>query len=679
MELEFIGLAVFFFSVLLLLFVSLAVAGATSADKRERYWIAAACIAMQLGTITALASLLRQLTPFGWIAMQSALSVMLSLSLLHIARQPVRSLITAWRDTGEEWISVFRMNLSSRSVGTLWFICVLVVVVLSGIMQLLVPINGFDDRMYHASRVLYWIQNQTALPFITHNDRQVVFGFGSELFFLWPILFTKTEIIGRVVFWLGFPTAALSLYILARELGISKAISAAATTVWVATPIVLKYSVGLSPGSWFTVFVLGSAFWVVRSTKSPGSVDKGLFLAGLNIMIALGIQFTALALVPAVLAAPLIVLVHDQRRAITSVLGGLAVGLLASGVFLTLAPNEINYGNPFGPASMRQVHTADLSLTQIYTHTVRLPFLLLELPVVPSDGIRQELAGWGNGVIALLGADKPLPLETSQVWPGLFVYNVPQFGSRFSLAGIAWLPVLLIAFIQFMREIFRKFPIDHISSQSLLFILEAPLVGGIVYVTRWQAGAALPDRYLIAPFALAIPMCGILINQASINRRKAVIVVTAILALSSAVVSVFTVPQAFSIPKMIFQIYGPDEVGEPFTEALSHISIGSRILLVANQDARDYALFAPGSHYANQVTSWGKLPFDSGRMRAIIVNKYITHVLIQNDQSVFFHWDPPVSTVEMTNWLANQPDLVRIPLAAPGMQLYARASQAESP
>lgn len=232
MQINFIGILVFLLSGLLVVLVSLAAAGATSDDPREGFWIALTCAAMQLGTITALASLVTQLNPAGWIALQATISLAILFVLPKLGRQSARRILEASRKIGGQWLNAFRVSVTPLSPGTFWFLCVMAVVWVSGIMQLLVPISGFDDRMYHASRVLYWIQNASALPFTTHNDRQVVFGFGSELFFLWPILFTKTELVGRVVFWLGYPAAALGLYILACELGIGRAISAAASLVW---------------------------------------------------------------------------------------------------------------------------------------------------------------------------------------------------------------------------------------------------------------------------------------------------------------------------------------------------------------------------------------------------------------------------------------------------------------
>jgi len=63
------------------------------------------------------------------------------------------------------------------------FGCALGLVAVSGAIQWFTPLFEGDEKMYHASRVLYWLQHQTVFPYITHNDRQNVFTFGSELFF----------------------------------------------------------------------------------------------------------------------------------------------------------------------------------------------------------------------------------------------------------------------------------------------------------------------------------------------------------------------------------------------------------------------------------------------------------------------------------------------------------------
>ncbi len=653
----------------LMLYIASLIAFVISTDTRERFWVGIVSIALQLGTVSTFASLFTQLTPIGWIVIHSGIFLCILFVLLRLTGHSLPPILEIWRELGEKLLSRFKLSAFSLSLSTFWLICVLGILILSGVFQLLTPIFWGDDKMYHASRVAYWIQHQSIFPYVTHNDRQVVFSFGSELFFLWPLLFTKTELVGRMVFWLGFPISAIGLCLLIRELQLNRTVATAGTVAFLATPIVLWWSFGLNPAIWLSVFVLGAAFWILRAARQPDSADKYLFFAALNVMVAVGVQFIVLAIAPLVILLPFLIGIKKKSAAIKCIIGGALLGLLTSGLIVSLGFNEINYGNPFGPASMRKVHTSDLSLIQIYTHTVRLPFELLEFPVVPSAEVRDLLTRLGNGVISLLHADRPLPLETTNGWPGDFSYLVRKYAFRYSLGGIFWLPALVIVLAKLIREIRETFPSMHFSPLSLMFFLDILFLAGIVYLIRWQSDSFLPDRFLVAPFALAIAISAVLVNEMAL-RSKFLAFLSAFLIFSIAALPVNMESQA--IWRSISQPFPLAVVDEPFSTALGHIPSGSSILLVAEQDAGDYPLFNPREHYSNRVIPWGKVPFDSGRMQALIQYDHVTHILIQNDQLVDFNWEPPISTVEMTNWLANQSYLTEIPLNVSGMRLFAR-------
>src|SRR5205823_10697251 len=109
------------------------------------------------------------------------------------------------------WLRTRAFLLALRFVLLAGLLCVAIFISLSLINQIMAPISGFDERMYHASRVLYWISNHSIFPYMTHNDRQVMIPFGAELLFLWPVLFTKSELFGRVIFWLAYPFSTIGL------------------------------------------------------------------------------------------------------------------------------------------------------------------------------------------------------------------------------------------------------------------------------------------------------------------------------------------------------------------------------------------------------------------------------------------------------------------------------------
>jgi hypothetical protein len=107
-----------------------------------------------------------------------------------------------------------------------------------------------------------------------------------------------------------------------------------------------------------------------------------------------------------------------------------------------------------------------------------------------------------------------------------------------------------------------------------------------------------------------------------------------------------------------------------FADALKAISVGARILLVTGQNTLDYALFAPWASHGNRVTPWGEPRFDRTKTRYVIESNRITHVLVENDQQLSFHWDQPILTPDMVTWLADQADLWEVPLQTKGMRLF---------
>jgi len=572
-------------------------------------------------------------------------------------------------DAIKQSFSTMRSFLSSLSAGALVLLSLVTIFVLfSGLERYLTPIRGGDERMYHASRVLYWTQNRTIFPYATHNDRQNVFPYGSELFFLYPILFTKEEVIGRIVFWLGHPVAVIGLYFLLRELEIGKKISLAGTLIFTGTPIVIEQSVGLKPEIWLAVFSLGTGFWAVRAYKRPDRARKTLFFLALFSILSVNVKFTALSLLPAAIFLLWLLGKRNSSLKLGAALTGIAMGLLLSGLIVVFGFNLANHGHILGSKAMQDVHSSDVSAIQIYTHAVRFPFLLFEFPEVPSLGLRKHLSNFGNDVIAFLNADKPLPLEreTSR-WPGIYVYEIPEYADKFSLGGFFWLPMLILGLVYLLRDWIGSYPRFKLTPLSILVILELPFLCGVVFLVRWMIHARVPERFLVAPYAIGVVISTALLNRLFV-KYKLLRAVSMIL-IAYMIYAPFKL-QTLRIESRVVSPIPLEKIQEPFSEALSYIPAGSHILLVGSQGTRDYALFAPHAGYANQVTSWGKSPFDEIRMQDLIEDKQITHILVEDERAVGFMWKPHISTVEMVTWLVKHPGFSDIPLESEHMRLF---------
>jgi hypothetical protein len=663
------GALLFCLSFVLLVWPALRLSERLASTAAERFWLFVGAIMLQLGTIPSLTSAIHQLHPAGWILTQAVICIIVvyftgGLGPIDLSQRGQR-----WRESYVR-LRAFVVSLSPGALAVLMCSCGLII--LSGISQLATPINIWDDRMYHASRVLYWIQHRSVFPYISHNDRQTVSPFGSELFLLWPVLLTRAESIGRMVFWSAYPGVAIGQYWLLRSVRLSRGLALLGGLILLSTPLVADSAIGLRPEIWAVMALLGTAYWAVAICMNPERIEAKCFFLGLFAIVSVNTRPTALALLPSIAIIP-----FCARTAVRPLLrlrglsSGLLCGAVLSSLIIPLGFNFARYHNPFGAAALRHVVGADISPIQLYTHAVRLPFLLLELPdVAVPPSVLARLDAVGNQTISALGAGAPLPLEDKVTWQGKFSYRLPERATRFSIWGVLWIPVLGFAVWLLRREVQVTWPEVNLTAIPTLTLLAVPLFVAVLFGTRWMANSAVPDRFLIGPYALMLPiamaLAGTYVSGRKLREAVALLVV---------VFGVYQ-PLRAEIHDAVHSVVSPitpDKVDEPFQEALDSIPDGAHILFVGNQDAPDYPLFSPRAHYANSVTSWGKTPFDAGRMQSLIQSEQITHVLLQDDQRVRFYWDPPVSTSEMVAWLSYQPDIREVPLSTPHMRLYQTA------
>lgn len=623
---------------------------------------------LQVGAIASLTSLMHALNPATWVLVQVLFGMATWWLTGGMARRPMLRGFLDWWGAQRARLAAFLMGLSLWGVMTLVAICA--ILFLSLVMQALAPLQNFDDRMYHASRVIYWIQNQSVLPFETHNIRQTMIPFGSELFFLWPVLFTKTEAVGRIVFWLAFPLAAIGQYYLLRALKLSQTVALVGVLILVSTPLVASSAVGLKPEIWSIVTLLGIAYWVVSICNQPGASKVPYFFLGIFTVLSINVRSFPVSLIPGLLLivwwAPGPFSFFTRFKSVAA--GWTFAGVL-SALLIPLAFNTALYHHPLGPQEVRRVVQADITPQVIYTHAVRFVFLLLELPDVPaSSETRSRISSAGNQLIHSVGAGAPLAGENKGGWPGSFVYSLPEHSTRFSLWGLLWIPLLLIAVLLLIRNVVATWPQVRLTAASAQTLLAVPLLGAILFGARWMAQSDVPARFLIGPYALLLPV-GIALVVPYLSGKKFAQALIAMVVTYAAYQPMRAL--AYDAVQAIAAPASEKLINEPFEEIVgSMVPVGSRVLFVGHQDARDYPLFSPETRYSNAVIPWGTGPFDPERMARLIASEKATHVLIQDDKQVFFEWFPPVDTREMVKWLAAQAGLKAIPLKTPHMRLF---------
>ncbi|MDB5799496.1 MAG: hypothetical protein JWL63_435 [Rhodocyclales bacterium] len=621
---------------------------------------------LQLGMITSLTSLVHQLHPSGWLVIQVLICAVTLKFTGGLRQQNLRHLAIAWC----RWRSAFPGFVTGLSP---WALMALIaiggILALSAVVQLTTPIHAGDEKMYHASRVLYWIQHQTVLPFATHNIRQTLTPFGSELFFLWSVLFTKTEAVGRLVFWLAYPLAATGQYLLLRSIKLSRTTALIGVLILISTPLVASSAIGLKPELWSVVTLLGVAYWFVSICLSPRKMTKKYFFLGVFAVLSISIRAFPVAILPSLVL--LVFWTRSRFPALTRLkflAAGLMCGAVMSSLLLLLASNFATYHHPLGPPEVQRYVKADITPQVMFTHAVRFAFVLLELPDVPAAAeTRSAFNGAANKFISAIGAGAPLFGEDDGPWPGKFVYSLPERSTRFSLWGLLWIPSLCIAVLLLIRNLVATWPRVKLTAIPAQTLLVVPLLGAILFGARWMSHSDVPTRFLIGPYSLLLPI-GIAIFAPYFSIRKFAQSLLAIVILYSVYQPISA--QVRNAVEAIASPISATAINQPFEEALGLMQPGSRILFVGEQSAPDYPLFSPGTHYSNAVIPWGTSPFDAARMRRLIDSGKVTHVLIQSDEGVSFLDAPILNTGTMVRWLAKEPGLKAIPLMTRHMRLY---------
>jgi hypothetical protein len=658
-------LLIFLVSLLLLAWCSLRLCSRLASSSADKYWIFIATVMLQIGLIAGVASSVHQLRPTTWVVVQ-----ILMCAVTWRFTRGVRPLILQ-RASG--WRHLTAAAGEALTALSTWGATALMVIIgmlaLSAFTQIATPIYTGDEKMYHASRVIYWIQNQSVFPFVTHNDRQSLVPFGSELFFLWPVLLTRSEVMGRIVFWSAYPCAAVGQYLLLRAMKLSRTIALVGALILIATPLVAASAIGLKPELWSVVTLLGTAYWVVSICLNPQGMATKCFFLGVFTLLSVNVRAFPSVIVPSVLVIPLLARSSCAPGSrVKAVAAGLACGAVLSGFVIPFGFNLARFHHPLGPPGVRSVVFADISPRQIYTHVVRFPFLLLELPdaMAPAE-TRARFSRMANGLISAVGAGALLPLEDQIPWPGRFSYSLPEQSARFSLWGLLWIPTLFFAVWLLIHNVWATWPRVRLAVVPALSLLAIPLLTAILVGVRWMTYSEVPGRYLIGPYALMLPI-GVAVVGPYIKGKK----LAESLALIAVAVSVYQ-PIRRQIYDAVLVTAAPiteKEINQPFDEALDVIPDRSRIVFVGDQDAPDYPLFSPGTHYSNAVIPWGKTSFDPARMRGLIDSQKATHVLIQDDEIALLRWDPNIRTGEMVAWLSREPGLRELPLSTPHMRLF---------
>ena len=615
----------------------------------DRLWSVVLVTFLQWGTLATVLSLGHALTPAAWVA---------GLGLIAAAAFAVGR-------TADAGTHRRRAERRASATGLLGWAALGLVVACAFVVQWRTPLHKGDDLMYHGARAAYWLQHQSLLPYPTHNDRQNVFPPAADLPFLLGLLFTRDERMARVLHLAALPLAAAGLLRLCRMLGVRGPAAFIAPVLFVTTPLVLSTAEGIGAELWTTVGLLGLLHCLVRVLRGTRMISPlAWFGLGAFAGLCLAFKLTLLPVLGLVGLAAMVAVAPSRRRR-RALAGGLIVGALTSGLALTLIGNSCMYGHPLGPASMQRVHRSDLRVETLRVHVARLPFLLFGMPVLWSDDARDSAQRVADRLAERMGATTALRGERRIGWPGPFQPRVPRFDERFSLTAIFALSAAVWAAVQWWRR--RRRPSAARWPPGWMVVITATLGFAIVFFLRWQAGAGLPDRFLVPLLAPATALVAYAVF--ALRRHKVLRAAFAVLLVWAVVPGTRQLARA-TASAVSEPARPPGRVGL-FGDAAAALPEGARVLLVSNQGSGDYVLFAPEHGFSNVVLPWGQAPFDAALLRERIARERPTHVLVENADMVDFHWGGALRTRELVGEVEALPRALGIPLPDRDMRLFA--------
>jgi len=444
---------------------------------RQRFLRAAILFGVLLTAITESLSLLHALTFWGLIAAWGAVLLMLGVWTLRHGglRQPTR------------------IALPTQSLNR-WLLAGLAVVMLAtGLVAVLAPVQTPDSLSYHMSRVAHWAQDGSVTHFATGIERQLFMSPLAEYVLLQVFVLGQGDGLINLPNWLVFMALAVAASWLAARFGANSTGQTLAALFSVSVPIAIAQASS-------TTTDLMTAFWLAcLATEVLELVEKkddrfGLVFTGLSAGLAVLTKPTG-----AVFALPFLgwaawaVLRRDGwRRAVglTLVVGVSVMGLNA-GIF---SRNLTLYGHPLGPTEVIQYHA-----NQVFSPSMLASNLVRNLAVhLGTIGPLNRLVVQGiEGIHRLIGLDSSDP-RTSLTSP--FVVMAPR--NEDIIGNLVPLLLFLAACLGWL--IWRKN--RPAKTGGLALCLWA---GFLVFslTNRWQLFATrlqLPFFMLAAPFSAVI-------------------------------------------------------------------------------------------------------------------------------------------------------------------------------
>ncbi len=256
--------------------------------------------------------------------------------------------------------------------------------------------NNWDSMVYHLSRVMHWLQNQSLAFYPTHVLRQLYLAPWTEYVHANLYALTATDHLLNLVQWFNGVGALLGVSLLARQLGADKTGQILSAVFAGSLPMTVLQMTSTQNDLSVAFWLVCVAVFALEDLRAPGRPAQ--------IGLGLSLGLAALTKSTAYLFAFPILAVYALRRWQHSRLAFLRPLILIAGLALLLnlphyARNTIAFGSPLGPSEETRLYRNERFGLDVLVSNLSRNLALHFVSVSPlNEGVESLVRGLHDGL-----------------------------------------------------------------------------------------------------------------------------------------------------------------------------------------------------------------------------------------------------------------------------------------
>jgi len=217
---------------------------------------------------------------------------------------------------------------------------------------ILIPQNNVDSLSTHLSRIGFWRQYGSLLPWPTYMLNQLWYPINAQLQTYWTLLFLGNDRLVGGVQWLAALICGLGVFGMARLFGYHRRQSAFAALIFLSFPLVALQATTTQTDLVTAAFFIPAVYFLVLGIKE--NQYSILSLSAISVGLGVGVKKSYFLLLPVLAVIALLVVFQYGRRTWKPLLYwsiNMLVGIALLGSYIYIV-NWKYFGNPFGSPTL---------------------------------------------------------------------------------------------------------------------------------------------------------------------------------------------------------------------------------------------------------------------------------------------------------------------------------------